>query len=310
MWAMSEGRGVASSEMALNAHRVDFTSATNGRAYRLFISVPSGETPIGGWPVIYLIDGNLHFGIAVDTVRIQSRWPETLAAVVVGVGYQTDSVLEALSVRTHDLTPETSEAWTKRDWQASLRASAGDFGGMDAYIRMLLEEAPAKVAPIARINPNDAALMGHSLGGLTTLAVLFRHPQAFRSYVAISPSIWMSDDWVLGLVDPFEKMAQGGAVSARLLMTAGEFEERVPVFPPLPKSGAPMSQATYDRMTEACRMVSNVKALAKRLAPLKDQGLSVDVFVHPSEDHRSVVPAGIARGVYFSLYRHDADASL
>ncbi len=83
---MTEGRGGASSEMALNAHRVDFTSAVNGKAYRLFISVPSGAAPIGGWPVIYLIDGNLHFGIAVDTVRIQSRWPETLAAVVVGVG--------------------------------------------------------------------------------------------------------------------------------------------------------------------------------------------------------------------------------
>ena len=45
-------------EMALNARIIDFTSKVNGRAYRLFVSIPTRRpTPPEGHAVLYLIDG-------------------------------------------------------------------------------------------------------------------------------------------------------------------------------------------------------------------------------------------------------------
>ena len=97
-------------EMALNARIIDFTSKVNGRAYRLFVSIPTRRpTPPEGHAVVYLIDGNLHFGIAVDTARIQACWPDVIDPVVVGIGYPTDSVSQALDLRMIDLTTPISE---------------------------------------------------------------------------------------------------------------------------------------------------------------------------------------------------------
>jgi predicted alpha/beta superfamily hydrolase len=100
-----------SAEMALNARVIDFTSKVNGRAYRLFVSIPTRRpTPPEGHAVIYLIDGNLHFGIAVDTMRIQACWPDVRDAVVVGIGYPTDRMADALGLRMQDLTTPITEA--------------------------------------------------------------------------------------------------------------------------------------------------------------------------------------------------------
>lgn len=292
-----------STEMALNARRIDFTSAVNGKDYRLLVSEPVGAPPASGWPVVYLIDGSLHFGIAVDTARVQERWPDTRNAVIVGIAYPTDSVDKALRIRTHDLTPPTSRAVTDSSWQKHMGATPDDYGGMDAYLRMIEEEVKPRVREIARTDPDDETLIGHSLGGLTTLASLFRRPGEFRNYVAISPSIWVNDRWILGFVGAFAERVRAGGVAARLLLSTGEWEESVPPFPPLPRTGAPMTADIYEQMIRDCRMVSNPAELAGRLEPLRNDDFDMSYYVHLQEDHRSVVPAGIARGIFFSLYR-------
>ncbi len=300
---MSRQSGSGSTEMALNARRVDFTSSVNGKGYRLLISEPAGDPPEGGWPVLYLIDGSLHFGITVDTARIQARWPDTVDAVIVGIAYQTDSVVKALTVRNHDLTPPTSREVTDSGWQKHMGATPDDYGGMDAFLRMIEEEAKPRVQELVRVNAADETLMGHSLGGLTTLATLLRTPNAFRQYVAISPSIWVNDRWVLGFLDAFVAMVQAGAVNARLLLSAGEFEGADPPFPPLPRHDPPMTEEVYAEMSRSCRMTGNLLEVMERLEPLRGPRFEVQSVVHAQEDHRSVVPAGIARGIYFSMYR-------
>ena len=290
-----------STEMAVNARRIDFTSQVNGRAYRLLVSEPAGEPPAEGWPVIYLIDGALHFGITVDTVRIQSRWPDTREAVVVGIGYPTDSVIEALTVRNLDLTPPIAQATLDADWQRHMKAKAETFGGMDAYLQVLDTEVKPRAAEAARIDPTDQTLMGHSLGGLTTLTALLRTPEAFQTYVAVSPSIWFSQRWVLGLVEGFEAKARAGGVRVRALISAGEWESGESSMPSIPKAGLGFPDEAYREMMRECRIVEDARALVQRIQGLP--GVEARFVEHLEEDHRSVVPAGIARGVAFSLYR-------
>jgi predicted alpha/beta superfamily hydrolase len=86
--------------MALNALQIDFHSAIRDRGYRLLVPIPARPAPAQGYPVVWLIDGNLHFGITVDTMHIQACWPDVRDAVIVGIGYPTDRVTEALGLST------------------------------------------------------------------------------------------------------------------------------------------------------------------------------------------------------------------
>jgi len=293
-----------STEMAVNAERIDFTSKINGKDYRLFLSVPSGEPPAAGWPVAYLIDGNLHFGIAVDTMRIQACWPETRNAVIVGIGYPTDSVQQALAVRNHDLTPAIPQSAIDGHWLARMAQSADGFGGQPAYLQMIEEEVKPLVASRVAIDPADQTLMGHSLGGLTTLTALLTTPERFANYVAISPSIWFNHAALRAFYDPFLARFAEGDLKLRLFLSTGEYEEHLPLFPPYPKSRPmPVDEAGFTEMMLDCRMVSLPNELSAKLQPIVGDRFAFKYVVHKDEDHRSVVPAGIAGGIYFSFYR-------
>jgi predicted alpha/beta superfamily hydrolase len=290
-----------SSEMALNAQRIDFRSQINGRDYRLFVSVPATPPPESGHPVVYLIDGNLHFGIAVDTARIQGAWPDVRKPVIVGIGYPTDSVAEALKVRNLDLTSPTNADYLSTGWIASMNSRADEFGRIDEYLRVLDEEVKPRVAEVAAIDGADQTLMGHSLGGLTTLHALFRRPASFQQYVAISPSIWWNQRAVLAYEPAFSTEAKAGRVKARLLLSVGADEAKGRWVPELP-----FSEASMRAMGEDCRMVDNVLELAARLTALEAPHLSVRAVVHDGDDHNMVPPVGIARGIMFSMRRSAA----
>ena len=52
-------------------------------------------------------------------------------------------------------------------------------------------------------------------------------------------------------------------------------------------------------------MVTLPSQLTERLKPLCGPNFDMKFVIHREEDHRSVVPAGIAGGIYFSQYRPD-----
>ena len=288
-----------SSEMALNAQRIDFTSQINGRDYRLFVSVPGKPAPEGGYTVLYLIDGNLHFGIAVDTVRIQGAWPDVRNPVVVGIGYPTDSVAEALRVRNIDLTTPTTPEYLASGWLASMDSKVEEYGRLNDYLRVVDEEVKPRVAAAANINAADQVLMGHSLGGLATLHALFRRPESFQQYVAISPSIWWHDCAVLTHEAAFTERAKAGGIKARVLLSVGADESTLTRYVP----GLPADEATMRAMAEGCRMVPNTIELGERLSALRAPHLTVETVIHAGDDHNMVPPAGIARGIMFTMRR-------
>ena len=286
-------------EMALNARIIDFKSQVNGRAYRLFVSIPTRRpVPAEGHSVLYLIDGNLHFGIAVDTARIQACWPDVIDPVVVGIGYPTDSVSQALDLRMIDLTTPISEERLQQGFIAKMPRPSEGWGGMDNYFRVIEEEIKPRVEAMVAINRQDQVLMGHSLGGLTTVHALFRHTASFQQFVSISPSIWFNDRAVLAHEAAFSERVRAGQVKARALITVGGLESTFRFVP-----GLPASEQDFRDMTEECRMVPNTTELGARLAALGAPGLHVETVVHDGDDHNMVPPAGIARGVRFAFRR-------
>ena len=289
-----------SHEMAVHARQLDFRSAIRQRDFRLFVSIPVRPAPPRGHPVVYLIDGNLHFGIAVDTMRIQACWPDVRDAVIVGIGYPTDRVAEALGLRMQDLTTPISEAMASVPWYRRMPPPAQGYGHLDDYLRMLDEEVKPRVGDVVPVDSGDQTLMGHSLGGLTTLHALFRRTDSFQHFVAIAPSIWWNHREVLQHEAGFVHRVRAGEVKARVLVSVGGLESTLR-YPAEGAAKLPASKEEFQQMVDFCRMVPDAEELGARLAAERRPGFTVQTVVHAGDDHNMVPPAGIARGIRFAL---------
>ena len=257
--------------------RYDLTSKINGRTYRVFVSTPSKADPGKADPVVYILDGNWYFAAASINVDESARGGHS-RAIVVGIGYPTDDNDVVSTRRAFELT--MSAAPTDKE--------PGLHGGGDAFLRVLEEEVKPFVAARYKIDPARQILYGKSLGGLMVLRQLLRHPEAYSTYIAASPSIWWNDREVLADEGTFAKRAKAGELSVRLLLTSAGDEHYRGDDPKL-------------RAADSRRMIDNVSELASRLAPLNPEKVTVTRVIFPEETHVSVSLASLGRALTFAL---------
>ena len=103
------------------SRQIDFTSKVNGRNYRLQVALPLAAPPDRGFPVIYVIDGDVYFGTWAAAVRFRAMSGELPQAVVVGIGYPESEpdLIAAMKRRMNELVPTL-------DPEAAKLASDGD----------------------------------------------------------------------------------------------------------------------------------------------------------------------------------------
>jgi predicted alpha/beta superfamily hydrolase len=261
------------------ASRFDVTSKA-GRPYRIFLYIPDAPAPADGYPVMYALDGNSSFGMLVEFERIQRRMNGPVA--IVGVGYPIDGHMD-LDRRFLDFTPPTPDELVRRFPGAT---HTPETGGRDAFLDFLVEELRPIVGRKLKVDEGRQAICGHSLGGLFVLHALFHRPGAFQAYVAASPSIWWNDRSIEAEARAFAAVPADVA-PARLLMTFGALEG----------AAVPGDAAERNEARKQTRMPESVRAMAETLAPLADGGLAVQVAEFPGENHGSVIPAALARGL-------------
>ncbi len=273
----------------------DFTSSITGRDYRVFIDIPGGEPPAGGFPVVYLLDGNLHFTPFVGMTRGFAMAGETRPAVVVGVGYPTADPLAAMTSRFRDLSLPASEAWLATLGWTAPGMTVDNIGGVDDFLAVLEREIRPAVAAVAKVDPADQTLFGHSLAGHAVLRALFTAPGAYRAFIASSPSIWWADDAVLAEEAALaDRMAAAGA-RPRVLLEVGERE----AFPDRAALAHFATREEAEASAGRARMVGNVADLGARLAALP--GCVVDTVVFSGEGHATVIPAALCRALQFAV---------
>jgi uncharacterized protein len=275
------------------AVQFDLPSKITGRTYRIYVSRPVTPPPRDGYPVLYVMDGDIAFATASSQVILGSLTGKG-ASVVVGVAYP--NFLATSTLRGRDLTPSQPNA-EARETGGKGNAKPDDYGGADDFHRFMMEELRPLIAQMNKVDAGNQSLMGYSLGGLFTLHVMFHHPAAYRSYVAGSPSIWWNDREVLGGEKAFAEAVRSRKVAPRLLITSGRWEQDVNS-PETPKEGAARDGALATITT--ARMVDNAKELAARLKALKGgPGYEVVYTLFPEETHNSGIPASTSRGVAF-----------
>lgn len=270
--------------------------------------------------MLYVLDGDLYFGSAVEAVRVYA--PEV---AVVGVGYPKDEsyikgVLErhshipayisdqpasrtiAYLERLYDLTLPASDEVLASDFDKTIRIRAGDVGGLDAFLKVLETEIKPRIAELAPIDSSNQAIFGHSAGGLAVLHALFVAPGGFRSFIAASPSIWWSRKAVLAGEAQFSAAVRAGAAAPRILMTMGGEEET-----PDPKYAAKFG---LDLAEEAARlhkhrMVENARELTARLRALRGSGaFEVEEYaIFPRQRHNIAAWPALGRAVSFAFPR-------
>lgn len=236
----------------------DMRSST-GRAYRIFVSRPSGPAPEDGYPILYVLDGNAMFAGFAEARRIQEFGGRDLdKMIVVGIGHPGEQVYDPR--RMEDFTAPIAAPELKRLY------AKYPSGGRDAFRAFLLGELKPAIAKRYRVHSRRQALYGHSLGGLFALHLFFSHPGAFDTIVAASPSIWWDDQAILAEEAAWRARAgKDGKMSrrTRLLLIAGEYE------------------------TEGS-IAQDSAALAARLAPLSGEGLRSEYLLLDGETHVTV----------------------
>ncbi|VDC31494.1 alpha/beta hydrolase [Pseudogemmobacter humi] len=217
------------------SHTLSQKRVETGPGHRLYLAVPRGAAPAGGWPVLYLLDGNAAFDFLT---------PGHLAMVpglmLVGVGYDTDRQF-ARERRTLDFTAPDYEATggpgdgIRPDHVHEGRLAGGAAQFLDRLTGPLRAAAEEGVA----VDPARRTLWGHSFGGLFTLYAALTRPRSFARFAAISPSIW----WDEALI---RRIAAGAAPledPPELLVALGDREKRTGAGGPPPDGPAP---ATMD----------------------------------------------------------------
>lgn len=254
------------------ASQVDLISR-KGRKYRIFVAVPPVSPPPGGFPVLYLLDGNASFATAMDTAALQMRRPGGTGlspGIVVGIGYPREAPFD-MERRSFDyLASGTSPN------------PAFKFGGAAQFADFIEAELKPMLESSWAIDRTRQALFGHSFGGLFVLWSLFTQPDAFQAHVAASPSIWWDSRAILKDADAYLQRERSTTAKSRLLITVGSRESTI---------------ASPERKFSV-NMVEDATALAARLRA--SAGLDVSYAEFPEETHISVVPSAISRGVRFA----------
>lgn len=220
-------------------HRLAQRLATlpDGAVYRLFSAIPVQAPPAAGYPILYALDGNAAFDLLT---------PETLALapdlVIAGIGYDTH-LRFAVEERALDYTPPLPGGGVAPDPARPGRL----LGGAEQFMSRLTGPLRAEIEAGLPVDPRRRTLLGHSLAGLFALHGLLIHPQAFRRYAAISPSIWWGGD----RLPPADHAAPDADSTMReLLVALGDREQRSGSTGPAPTGPAPQTLEFVERLSE------------------------------------------------------------
>lgn len=259
------------------------------------VAVPAIMAPDAVVPVLYVLDGDILFGLASEIARVMSAVAGLPALYVVGIGYGA-AYADALKLRTADLTPPIGDDALQSLGAVGTVIGGERNGGADAFLAFLIDRLrPEIAARYPQTAGGGQILFGHSLGGLFAAHTLLTRPDAFSTFLISSPSLWWDDFSLLrklpALGERLERRNQ-----PRVFVDVGGKEQDLPTSVP---DGLGVTLEEARAQIRTARMVDAARELADALAAAGITDLRHTTFAQ--EDHVSVAPAAILHGLRFAL---------
>lgn len=225
----------------------NITSEYVDQDFRLSISLPQSYANANSditYPVLYLLDPVWTFG-AATSIQAAVWLPEI---IIVGIGYPIDA--DVMELRTRDYAAEA-----------------------DNFLQFIDEELTPFIDSNYRTQPSERSIAGWSLGGYFALYSLFRNPEIFNRYIAISPVI-----------------ADADLLPGAYLLSQAEQEfadNPTPLFAKLFLANGTVN----DNSPEILQIFAN--NLENRNYP----NLEITTVIYDNATHQTVMPAALARGM-------------
>ncbi|TNM61704.1 alpha/beta hydrolase [Aliirhizobium smilacinae] len=273
----------------------DLVPSVGGEPYRIFLYVPAGEPPAGGWPLLVTTDGNATFPFAVSSLVTQAPYPAATNVgwgVVAAIGYPSGEPYNPLR-RAWDLGPPPVKSYPPY-FEGGPPVLIGGTGELLDFIE---NEVIPKIAGMVRLDPARRSLFGHSFGGLFTLFALFERPGLFASWIAASPTIYWEGSEILN--NEARRQAAPGNTPF-LHLSAGEYEGDE--LAPFQYRNEDAAARLEKRKTE--RTVALATEMAERLNGSAD-GIRTEFEVFAGETHMSVLGPAVNRavGIAFAIHQ-------
>lgn len=269
----------------------------NGRdQYRISVARPAQADPAAQQSsVLFVLDGDLNFGIATELARFRAYLNLPGSVIVVGVGYGA-GLAELMRRRSTDLTLPLSEEG-KKELGVALQGMDGPYGGAEATVAFLAEDLiPEIMRRYPEASPDRHILFGHSLGGLVAALALLTKTDAFAAYIVASPALFWDRFAIQKHLEAFAARPESLATQPRVLVSVAGRESQAPYKVP-PEWG--MTREQLIAVLGAARMVPASAEFAEALQKI---GLRhVQHLVCQDEAHMTAVPAAMMRGISFAL---------
>ncbi len=148
-----------------------------------WVHLPTNYDKNKKYPVVYLLDADWQFHEATGVFHHMMKNKRMPASIVVGM-LNTN--------RPRDMIPTNSNLLPDGKPAKFLSES----GGANNFLKFIKTELMPKVEQSYATHPHNT-LIGHSFAGLFTLYALLEDSSLFQSYIAMDPSVWFDDEWLV-----------------------------------------------------------------------------------------------------------------
>lgn len=216
-----------------SAHvRTISSEIVEGMQYELCIALPQGyEDTTRAYPVVYMLDAYEIFGLQLQTYQQLAFFETVPPLILIGINYEIEDksffegLNEYLYIRSKDFTPTfltLEEIIEKHGKEFSNFVPVS--GGGENFLRFFRDELFSFIESEYRVDPNDRAILGYSLGGLFTTYALFHEPGSFTRYFIGSPALWWDDEAVFRFYD--SSKFDGIENPIKVYLSVGDLEEK------------------------------------------------------------------------------------
>lgn len=261
----------------------EITSDATRRTYPIWVDVPASYAQSDkAYPVVFVTDALYSFPLVRSIRNLLGQKGRNIEDFIL-VGLPPQAGLTSLESRSRDYTPSNP---LTRPGKVSHRYTAKLYGEAAAYRDFIDRQVFPLVASRYRADMNRKTFAGHSLGALFGSFVLFTKPGMFQNYILGSPSLWFDQHEILKFEQAYANDHRD--LPARVMMYIGMYETINP-------------QPRYYKTND---MIGDMRAFERTLKARRYPSLSIGSQVIADEDHFTVFPSLISRGLLWALPGH------